>query len=340
MEILNENEIFLLHYLRNRKIEWRIDKSVKDLFENYNKTFSKLKQNGYLKDDDHTYFLEMMDIPKLKTILKSLSLSVSGNKKDLIERIITHTTETERSEICPDLYYILTEKALIIDEEYTAKTKAKNIMVKESMYQEIKEGNFIKASLLKADDYAKRPIPLGIGVDWNDTEYIITNSQKWMDIINKFDFSDLLNTDLYIDLLKKTLYYDDQIENHLYNSIKKFIIPFEETLNCPDLDNFFLQKNYMPSEIHKVFVYLDTKRFNAFQIRNQKLFNNNKYQPLPMGDFKVMDSTISLWKEFDEYHILSQKGITGFPKTYQTFHKHKHSNSDKYKNWILLSKNL
>ncbi len=50
----------------------------------------------------------------------------------------------------------------------------------------------------------------------------------------------------------------------------------------------------MPSEIHKVFVYLDTKRFNTFQIQNQKFFKDKKYQPLPIGEFKVMDSTISL----------------------------------------------
>lgn len=292
METLNDNEIFLLHYLRDRKTEWKIDKPVKDLFKNYSETFSKLKQNGYLKDDNHTYFLERMNIPELKKILKSLSLSVSGNKKDLIEKIIAHTTETERSEICPDLYYVLTEKALIIDEEYVAKTKSKNVALKESMYQEISAGNFTKASLLKASDYAQRPIPPGIGVNWNDTEYIATNSQKWLDIINEFDFSDLKNTNQYINLLRKTLYYDSEIENHLYNSIKKFIIPFEETLNCPDLDTFFQRKKYMPSEIHKVFVYLDTKRFNTFQIQNQKFFKDKKYQPLPIGEFKVMDSTI------------------------------------------------
>jgi len=340
LETLNDNEIFLLHYLRDRKTEWKIDKPVKDLFKNYSETFSKLKQNGYLKDDNHTYFLERMNIPELKKILKSLSLSVSGNKKDLIEKIIAHTTETERSEICPDLYYVLTEKALIINEEYVAKTKSKNVALKESMYQEISAGNFTKASLLKASDYAQRPIPPGIGVNWNDTEYIATNSQKWLDIINEFDFSDLKNTNQYINLLRKTLYYDSEIENHLYNSIKKFIIPFEETLNCPDLDTFFQRKKYMPSEIHKVFVYLDTKRFNTFQIQNQKFFKDKKYQPLPIGEFKVMDSTISLWKEFDEYNMLSKKGISGFPKTYQTFQKHKHNNSEKYKNWILLSNNL
>jgi hypothetical protein len=88
------------------------------------------------------------------------------------------------------------------------------------------------------------------------------------------------------------------------------------------------------------FVYLDTKRFNTFQIQNQKFFKDKKYQPLPIGEFKVMDSTISLWKEFDEYNMLSKKGISGFPKTYQTFQKHKHNNSEKYKNWILLSNNL
>lgn len=65
------------------------------------------------------------------------------------------------------------------------------------------------------------------------------------------------------------------------------------------------------------------------------LLKKEKYSPLPEGKYKIEDRTIERWKELREYKELLNKNIIGFPKTFETFLKHKMQNSDKYNNWIL-----
>lgn len=333
-EPISEKEIFLLHYLHGRKIEWKIDNPVKDLFDDYNITFSSLKERGYLIDDEHSYFLETMNISQLKEILRNRSLSLSGKKAELIQRIISDTSEAERMEICPDLYYVLTEKALKLDKEYRKKQKNLNASLKETMKHNISSGNYNKAVLEKAANFSARVLPPGIGVDWNDTETILQNSSKELKRIKEYDFADLKNSNSYKLSLINALYYDVEIEHNLYKSITEFVIPTGEFILCDELDTFFMKKGFMPDECHKVFVYLDTKRYNQFQVHMRDLLKDEKYKPLPPGQFKLADSTLNYWKEFSEYKSLSEKGIENFPKTFQTYQKHKNNNSEKYKTWI------
>lgn len=331
---LTDKERFLLHYLRNRQIKWGIDEPVKKLFGSYGRAIQNLKDSDYLVDDDHSYFLENSSIPVLKAILKDLALPVVGKKKELIDRIKENTTEAQRKKICPDLYYVLAEKGIDIDEQYKAAKKAENATLKENVKQKIEDGNFIQASLEKGKSYSKAVIAPGIGVDWTDTNEIQRRSEVQQERLKNYDFSDLKNSEPYKDLLLKTLYYDIEIEHNLYMSISNIVLQSEEKLNCPALDRFFIEKEFMPSELNKVFVYLDTKRYNAFQINMRKTLKKEKYSPLPAGKYKVDDRTIERWKELREYKELSIKDIAGFPKTFETFQKHKEQNSDKYKSWI------
>jgi hypothetical protein len=48
----------------------------------------------------------------------------------------------------------------------------------------------------------------------------------------------------------------------------------------------------------------------------------------------IIRSAIKLDNDIEEFKSLEILGIDGFPKTFQTFQKHKLSNSDKYKHWI------
>ena len=65
-----------------------------------------------------------------------------------------------------------------------------------------------------------------------------------------------------------------------------------------------------------------------------KTSGSRQYNPLPPNEFKVSDSTIQLWKEYQEFSRLSNLKIKNFPKTFNTFQKHKHQNSEKYQSWI------
>lgn len=332
-EPLTEKEIFFLHYLRNRQIEWKIDTPVKRLFDNYQDVLSKLYQCNYLKIDNHSYFLEVMSTTQLKKILRSFQLPVSGKKQDLICRIIEHTTADDRAKICPTLYYVLTAKAIEIDEKYKQIKHDENIALKNLMLQKINNGQYIEAFLERAKIYSHQIIPPGIGIDWSDTAKIQKQAADELDKLRQYDFSDLNNTEHYKELLIKALYYDT-IEQNLFSSIRLLVLPDEENLKCPALDIFFQKKKIPTNEIYKVFVYLDTKRFNAFQKDMNTFLKKDLYKLLPAGDFKITDSTISFWRSEEEYTMLSQKAIEDFPKTFQTYEKHKNANSEKYKNWI------
>ena len=291
--MLDEKKSFLLHYLHHRKIEWEIDKSVQALFDDYKRVISDLRKYGYLMDDNHSFFLEEMNVTDLKTISKSLSLPAFGKKIDLIERIVNNTTPEERAAICPDLYYVLTPSGLKVDEEYTKNKRTQNILLKDNMFKDIQSKMYEQTALTKSNAYSKEVIAPGIGIDWSDTEAMKKHAQLEQQLLREYDFSDLDNSDDYKEILFQILYYDNEIEHNLLASIEKFITTCEEKINCPDLEIFFQNKGFFPSESKKIFVYLDTKRFNIFQQNMRRILKNEKYFPLPKGEFHVSDKTIN-----------------------------------------------
>lgn len=331
---LTDKERFLLHYLRNRQISWGIDAPVKKIFGDYARVIQDLKHDGYLIDDDNSYFLETKSVAELKNILKELSLSQIGKKDELIKRIKAHTSNTQREKICSELYYVLTDKGIAEEKKYWVQKKNSDSRLKETVYNKISNGNFVEASQKIGEVYSKAIIPPGIGIDWNDKERIDLRTKAELDRIKEYDFSDLENSYSFIEILTKILYYDKTIEHNLQSSITQFISLTDESLHCKDLDNFFQEKNYTPSESDKLFVYLDTKRYNAFQNNMRTLLKKSQYKPLPKGVFNISDSTILFWKEHQIYTLLMSKNIEGFPKTFNTYQKHKEKNSEKYQSWL------
>lgn len=341
--MLGEKETFLLHYLHHRKLEWKIDDPVKSLFSNYQNTISDLKKDGYLKDDDHSFFLEEMTIPDLKKILIDKSLTTSGKKKDLIKRILENTSSKERASICSDQYYVLTEKGLEINKIYCEKQKLQDLELKEYIANIIAAGKYTLASIEKAKAYSQYVIPPGIGIDWSNIEQVIISSEKNQLHVRQFDFSDLRNSASFKETLFKMLYYDIEIEHNLFKSITKYMHLCNEILDCPDLECFFQRRCYNPIESEKIFVYLDRKRYNALQVHMNNLCQDKKYTALPKGIFHISDQTIAAWKkeqeDREEFNCLSELGIEKFPKTFRTFQSHKNKNDEKYKFWIGFLKN-
>jgi len=70
----------------------------------------KALQNNYLTKSDPLYNVERSKVNEIKIVLKKHNLKVSGNKKDLIERIYTNLTEDVIKNEFLGSYYILTEK--------------------------------------------------------------------------------------------------------------------------------------------------------------------------------------------------------------------------------------
>ena len=203
---LTDKERFLLHYLKNRQISWGIDAPVKKLFGDYARVIQDLKNDGYLIDDDNSYFLETKSVAALKNILKELSLSQVGKKDELIKRIKAHTSNTQREEICSELYYVLTDKGIAEEKKYWVQKKNSDSILKETVYNKISNGNFVEASQKIGEVYSKAIIPPGIGIDWNDKERIDLRAKAELDRIEEYDFSDLENSYSFIEILTKILY--------------------------------------------------------------------------------------------------------------------------------------
>lgn len=332
--ILNDKEKFLLHYLNGRELNWGIDKPVQELFDYYEQHIQTLKNAGYLTDDDHSYFLETKNIPELKKILKQLKLPISGKKVELIERIKSNTTEIQRNDLCSTLYYVLTDKGIKENESFISQRKDKTRKLKLEIYNFIKSGDFKNAVFAMCVSYSQEVIPPGIGTDWTNKEQIWENQQKILKQIQGYELSDLNNSNAFKDILIKCVFYDSLIEHELWHSIALFVRDTREQLNCENLSHFFKKYNYDPSEDQKWYTYLSTKRYNSFQMNMSKTLNSDNYCPLQSNEFVVNSNTINLWKTLQEYDFLSQKRIANFPKTFQTFQKHKTMNDDKYKTWI------
>lgn len=331
---LTDNERFLLHYLKNRQISWGIDETVNKLFVHCGRVIQDLKYDGYLIDDDYSYFLETKNISELKDILKKLSLPQNGKKNELIKRIKMHTNCAQRKEICSELYYVLTKKGIAEEQKYWTQKKLSDSLLKESVRCQIMEGNYIDAAQTFGEANSNAIISPGINIDWDDKANIELKANAELERIKEYDFSDLENTPAFIETLIKIMYYDATLEHNLHVSIPHFISLTDEKIRCKELDEFFRKKNYIPSEYDKLFVYLDTKRYNAFQNNMQKLLKKPQYKPLPKGVFNISDNTIAWWKEHQTYTLLLSKNIEGFPKTFQTYQKHKEKNSEKYQSWI------
>ena len=334
-ELLNEKEIFLLHYLYGRKIAWKIDDPVKSLFKDFDKELSYLFEEAYLQEDEYSFFLQQMNIKALKAVLKKLSLSLSGNKEILINRILENSTPEERKSICSDQYYVLSEKGLALNSKFIKDRKAKEECLKEKFIKAVEQNNFESAALFMAQEYSTRIIPPGIGIDWADTDQVKSMSKKELNQIKSFDFSDLLNTDFFVNRLVQIMYYDNMIEHNLWNSIEIFLLREKEAINCPSLEAYFKQKEFNPTEEQRIYTYLVTKRYNTYQLNMGKMLKDTNYKPLPSGEYLISDSEISLWKDLNEFHELSGKNIDNFPKTFATFQKHKAKKDDKYLSWII-----
>ena len=208
--MLDKNTEFLLHYLGQRDVKWKIDKPVIDLFGGKKQTQERIKflyDEGYLVEDDHSYFLTRSNISQLKEILKGLSLSDKGKKQDLIDRIIENTTAEQRNKICPDLFYVLTDKAQEINDAYMAKQRENNRQYKAAILSSTLSGDIHAAEVATAE-YNSRSIIQPAGVDWMDENEINRSVKNYKERFRFYDFSDLNNSPNYKDMLCRILYYE------------------------------------------------------------------------------------------------------------------------------------
>ena len=84
-ELLNEKEIFLLHYLYGRKIAWKIDDPVKSLFKDFDKEYLKEIQYVCLIMTEEYINNNYNNIQKYRNIIENRIYDENINKEKLIK---------------------------------------------------------------------------------------------------------------------------------------------------------------------------------------------------------------------------------------------------------------
>ena len=208
-------------------------------------------------------------------------------------------------------------------------------------------GDYKGASKARQMAYALDP-PGSIGVDWNDFDQIWKFDKRYIDAMEKEDFSDLKNSKTFVSVVKSGLYVDNLFNFRDMWGVDNAIKNLNETINCPLLDKFLLEKDW-PRE-NKLHIYCQTKIKNINAII---YFGSTKIKKTPdpytpqhfsLGEYDlgfrpntpqwVIDGRKKWLKRYNLFEDMQAANIEKFPKTFQTFEKHCLANDDKYKLWV------
>lgn len=181
----------------------------------FEKVMAKFLSNGYLQVSNSFFEVELLKVDELKNILRKHSLSTSGKKAELIQRIKNNiSSEQLTAELgSHNKKYALTEKG---KEALTGlpNSMTKNLELEDLCLKYIFNKQLNEAYKLVCENELNKIIPRGIGMDW---KHELTNGLS--------DF--------------KLKLYTDFLENNT-NSIPKPLKPYEIQMKaCVILGDFW-----------------------------------------------------------------------------------------------------
>ena len=251
---LNSIELNFLKYLNKIDVDnpniagyWTHEYNI-----NYSEVLKQFLGQGLLRIHDEKD-LHTFKVAELKQILSSKSLSKTGKKEDLINRIHANFTPSELSKYIKSdkRYYKLTSKGKEMVK--TLKPSAtKNLDLEDKCYSLIIKGEINKAHKKIAKYESQKPIPRGVGIDWKDA-YI-----NGLDKTAFINYTDHLN--LTQELPSSLSKYQKQINavvilgDMLGVSLDKICKLF---LRIVDIDT---DKNILYKCIHTNYRYLSSKK--------------------------------------------------------------------------------
>lgn len=189
-------------------------------------------------------------------------------------------------------------------------------------------GDFIEASQARIQYEIESVIPHGIGSDWSNTTYHSMVLKRYIQAARELDLSDSWNTIDFKNLIRAVHVASHITVLDLFEAAYRVELEIEEKLLCPDLESQLKEKCFRPNP-PKLYIYMNTK-FTIKNLLNTKSISkwDGKYI---LGPYDCSDPFHAAIAEFERCREL---GIDGFPKTFQTYYKHKKRNSEKYQNWI------
>jgi len=211
-----------------------------------------------------------------------------------------------------------------------------------------------EAARVRQRAYAKES-PGSIGVDWSDWSAIWKRDEQYLSFLKVEKFADLKNTNHYITSMKASIFVDYLFDFRDGWSLERHREFCQEQICCPRLDEF-LHKMDLEEELRDS-VYMSTVKRNIESkmyiatTKNSKA-NTSQYPYMSYvykdGEYflgilkgtsekevqRILSGRRIFLKDYDLFQQCHAYGVEKFPKTFQTFQKHKNANSEKYQNWM------
>lgn len=231
--------------------------------------------------------------------------------------------------------FALTDSGLEMRKIFRSKEKARREQMHQNVLSYAMAGNYLEAYNERAkyeqDSIIPHGIcaPLGRGADevWGESASLPYNVKNYIKASYKLDFSDCENSEQFKEALRR-FYVGMEITGAELDPADNFEEQIGETLICPALDAQLKEKCHFPRP-PKLKIYFRTK-VRVFNFINTKIIE--KWD----GNFDlgIYDCTSPLHASMAQYEMMKDAKIEKFPKTFQTFEKHKKANDSKYKDWM------
>lgn len=233
--------------------------------------------------------------------------------------------------------YKLTQSGTEVSQRFRQTEKQRRKECERKIFELSFQGDFLAAHNVRAKYERESVIPHGIFITfggsgndehWAEVNEIPYNVKNYIALSHKLDFSDINNTD-YFKTKLRNFYIGTEIDGGKMEVPRNLEDLIGETLNCPSLDRQLEEKCQFKNP-PKLIIYLDTKITVLYHIEVGKI---NKWDgKFMLGMYDCTNPFHAAMAEFEELNSLHLD--CKLPKTFETFWKHKQSNSDKYKSWI------
>ena len=141
------------------------------LGETPSKAINRFLNEGMLQCTDIANSLEWKyKVPDLKKMLKDRNLPVSGNKKDLISRLIEADPNGMEKNVSGLNVLLCSEQGCQIADEYLAIEKEKRLNVEQHVLDALQNRKFKEACLLVSSFETEQVFPSGLNVDWRNPD--------------------------------------------------------------------------------------------------------------------------------------------------------------------------
>jgi len=211
------------------------------------------------------------------------------------------------------------------------------------------KGNFKKAAHLRQKAYAFDQSGFN-GDFWENWSTVWESDSRYLRYLELENFSDMDNSQEFISAFKAAIFIDQLFCFRDFWAIDTVRMSTEEIFQSSLLESFLVSKRWTFNCEVRAHIYARTKEHNiSAKIYNDSL-RKNKSQSLrpshiyPIGEYDlgfaegtpehVVEGRRLLLANIDQYQDMSKYQIEKFPKTFQTFEKHKRANSEKYQEWM------